>query len=208
MATLGFTPASEQDVFSIEREQSSRKASSVLSGISGKEARQFYENLMKGNKKQPVVSRRDDRAHHSRQKNQESGRRMGRRARAVEIQQGQTDFGLRFLRCAHEGDISGLKELLSKGVDINFQDTFFWTAVMCASWSGQRAAVRLLLQHGAAWVGVVDTQGRDAQDLAREAGHNEVLDELENYGISTQKDMQMDSRLANSQLHCPSASVV
>nr|XP_020469929.1 G patch domain and ankyrin repeat-containing protein 1 isoform X1 [Monopterus albus] len=221
MATLGFTPASEQDVFSIEREQSSRKASSVLSGISGKEARQFYENLMKGNKKQPVVSRRDDRAHHSRQKNQESGRRMGRRARAVEIQQGQTDFvgqressgesegnqrreasnsersmelqGLRFLRCAHEGDISGLKELLSKGVDINFQDTFFWTAVMCASWSGQRAAVRLLLQHGAAWVGVVDTQGRDAQDLAREAGHNEVLDELENYGISTQKDMQMDS---------------
>lgn len=48
------------------------------------------------------------------------------------------------------------------------QDSFFWTAVMCASWSGQRAAVRLLLQHGAAWVGVVDTQGRDAKDLALE----------------------------------------
>lgn len=39
---------------------------------------------------------------------------------------------------------------------------------MCASWSGQRAVVRLLLQHGAAWVGVVDTQGRDAKDLALE----------------------------------------
>lgn len=37
---------------------------------------------------------------------------------------------------------------------------------MCASWSGHRAVVRLLLSHGAAWVGVVDTQGRDAQDLA------------------------------------------
>lgn len=48
------------------------------------------------------------------------------------------------------------------------QDTFFWTAVMCASWSGQRSAVRLLLQHGAAWVGVVDTKGRDAKDLALE----------------------------------------
>lgn len=48
------------------------------------------------------------------------------------------------------------------------QDTFFWTALMCASWSGQRAAVRLLLQHGAAWVGVVDTRGRDAKDLALE----------------------------------------
>lgn len=50
----------------------------------------------------------------------------------------------------------------------SLQDTYFWTAIMCASWSGQRAAVRLLLQHGAAWVGVVDTQGRDAKDLALE----------------------------------------
>ena len=53
-------------------------------------------------------------------------------------------------------------------LDFLLQDAFLWTAVMCASWSGQRAAVRLLLRHGAAWVGVVDTQGRDAQELAAE----------------------------------------
>ena len=35
--------------------------------------------------------------------------------RSMELQ------GLRLLRCAHEGDTSGLSELLSKGVDINFQ---------------------------------------------------------------------------------------
>lgn len=29
--------------------------------------------------------------------------------------------GLKLLRCAQEGDLSGLKELLSRGVDINFQ---------------------------------------------------------------------------------------
>lgn len=40
--------------------------------------------------------------------------------------------------------------------------------MMCASWSGHTDAVRLLLEHGAAWVGVVDTQGRDAKDLAVE----------------------------------------
>lgn len=40
--------------------------------------------------------------------------------------------------------------------------------MMCASWSGQTDAVRLLLHHGAAWVGVVDTAGRDAKDLAVE----------------------------------------
>uniref|UniRef100_A0A3P9HSM0 G patch domain and ankyrin repeats 1 n=1 Tax=Oryzias latipes TaxID=8090 RepID=A0A3P9HSM0_ORYLA len=80
--------------------------------------------------------------------------------------------GLRLLRCAHEGDTAGIRELLSKGTDINYQDTFLWTAVMCAAWSGQRSAVRLLLRHGAAWVGVVDTQGKDAQDLALEGAVN------------------------------------
>ena len=51
---------------------------------------------------------------------------------------------------------------------IRLQDSFFWTAMMCASSAGQRAAVRLLLGRGAAWVGVVDTRGRDARELAHE----------------------------------------
>lgn len=221
MAALGFTPASGQDVFSIETEKSSSKTSSVLNG---EEVRQFYENLIKDGKEQDA-----DREHPNKQRSRESSRRVGRRARATEIQQRQTDtvvqsgtsgnsdgnqrgetirsersmelLGLRLLRCAHEGDISGVKDLLSKGVDINFQDTYFWTAVMCASWSGQRAVVRLLLQQGAAWVGVVDTQGRDAKDLALEAGNKEILEELESYGRSTPRETQSDSRLAHSQLY-------
>ncbi|XP_040003380.1 G patch domain and ankyrin repeat-containing protein 1 isoform X2 [Xiphias gladius] len=232
MASLGFTPASEQDFFSTETTgQSSSKASSALSG---EEAKQFYENLMKDDHKGQEVpgnafrKKDDGRERQNKQKNRESSRRIRRRVRAAEVQQDQTNLalergtgresegvqrremtaretsdsersvelqGLRLLRCAHEGDTSGLKELLSKGVDINFQDTFFWTAVMCASWSGQRAAVRLLLQHGAAWVGVVDMQGRDAKDLALE-GHREVLEELESYGRSAQRDTQSDSRFA------------
>ncbi|KAM6971861.1 G patch domain and ankyrin repeat-containing protein 1 [Aplochiton taeniatus] len=99
--------------------------------------------------------------------------------------------GLKLLRCAQEGNLTELKDLLSRGVDINFQDTFFWTAMMCASSSGQRAAVRLLLQKGAAWVGVVDTQGRDARELALTAGHRGVLEELDSYGQETQHDTQL-----------------
>lgn len=224
MANLGFTPASGQDVFSIETSEQS--SSTITSALIGKEARDFYENLMKDDKVQNVsigaVNHKDyGREHLNKQKNRESGRRGRRRVRAAEMQLGETDsvvqgrinvesegnqrretsnsersvelMGLRLLRCAHEGDIAGLKDLIAKGVDINFQvkhfllgvfilqnilfvftdylppqDTYFWTAMMCASWSGQRAAVRLLLQHGAAWVGVVDTQGRDVKDLALE----------------------------------------
>uniref|UniRef100_A0A3B5R2K1 G-patch domain and ankyrin repeats 1 n=1 Tax=Xiphophorus maculatus TaxID=8083 RepID=A0A3B5R2K1_XIPMA len=143
---IGFIPAIDHDAFSFGTEQKSTNKSSK---ISGEEVRRFYEDLIKDDKTQKDQSLRV-------------------RPEAQELQ------GLRLLRCAHQGDIPGLKELISKGVDINFQvatprsDSYLWTAVMCASWSGQKAAVRLLLMHGAAWVGVVDTRGKDAQDLASE----------------------------------------
>ncbi|XP_028259798.1 G patch domain and ankyrin repeat-containing protein 1 [Parambassis ranga] len=207
MAALGFTPASQQDIFSIEstRSENGPKTGSVLSGD---EARKFYEDLMKDDKVR-AGSRTN---HQNRQKNRESIRRVRRRAQQVQtsvVQSGGNEGhqmsgtsysersqelqGLRLLRCAHEGDITGLKDLLARGVDINYQDTYFWTALMCASWSGQRSAVGLLLQHGAAWVGVVDIQGRDARDLALEAGHNEVVEELMGFGRSTQRDSQRNN---------------
>ncbi|XP_060911446.1 LOW QUALITY PROTEIN: G patch domain and ankyrin repeat-containing protein 1 [Labrus mixtus] len=221
MAALGFTRASGQDIFSIDSTEPTN--SRTGSAVSGQEARQFYERLIKEDTDQdaPRTSRSSVNGRGHQRKRGSSRRERERRGRAAEMLQRQTDsviqqgddgesegnqrretnnsersmelLGLRLLRCAHEGDISSLRDLLLKGVDINFQDTYFWTAVMCASWSGQRAAVKLLLQHGAAWVGVVDTQGRDAKDLALEAGHSEVLEELESYGRSPQSEEQPDS---------------
>lgn len=138
MAALGFTPASGQDVFSIDTgEQSSSTTGCVLSG---KEARHFYENLMKDDK----AHRKDDGRGHS--------RRVRRRGRAAEMHRGQTSsgsnesegsqrretsessmqlLGLRLLRCAHEGDVSSLKDLLSKGADINFQVQYSHAHCVC-----------------------------------------------------------------------------
>ncbi|KAG8014636.1 G patch domain and ankyrin repeat-containing protein 1 [Nibea albiflora] len=206
MAALGFTPASGQDVFSIDTVQQSSSTTGCV--LSGKEARHFYENLMKDDK-----ARKKDhgRGHKNKQRSRESSRRArqtrsggheseGSQRRDTSISESSMQLlGLRLLRCAHEGDVSGLKDLLSKGADINFQDTYFWTAVMCASWSGQRAAVRLLLQREAAWVGVVDMQGRDAKDLALEAGHSDILEEFESYGESTQSDIPSDNSAAQRQ---------
>uniref|UniRef100_A0A3P9MS27 Uncharacterized protein n=1 Tax=Poecilia reticulata TaxID=8081 RepID=A0A3P9MS27_POERE len=160
MAALGFIPANDHDAFSFGTEQTSTNKSSK---ISGEEVKRFYEDLIKDDKSQKDQSVR---ATHRNNRDRGSDRRMRRRVRRSE--RAQELQGLRLLRCAHQGDIPGLKELISKGVDINFQDSYLWTAVMCASWSGQKAAVRLLLMHGAAWVGVVDTRGKDAQDLASE----------------------------------------
>ncbi|XP_074539681.1 G patch domain and ankyrin repeat-containing protein 1 [Halichoeres trimaculatus] len=211
MAVLGFTRASGQDVFSIESNEPS--TSKTASALQGEDVRQFYENLTKVNKDKDAStsssSKKETRGEHQRkvraserQRRQtdsvvqrgDNGDSEGNPGRAPALSERSMELlGLRLLRCAHEGDISSLKDLLSKGADINFQDTFFWTAMMCASWSGQRAVVRLLLQCGAAWVGVVDTQGRDAKDLALEAGHSDVLEELENYGRRMQRETQPDS---------------
>lgn len=229
MTALGFTPAREQDIFKIEGgEQSSSQTSSILSGeearkfyenlmkddkgpdVVGKTHNGRDQQIRLRNKESNRRARRRVRAAEMQRVQADSV--VERRVSGESYQSGETTAGetsnsercvelrgLRLLRCAHEGDLSGLRELLSKGVDINFQDTFFWTAVMCASWSGQRAAVRLLLQHGAAWVGVVDTQGRDAKDLAVEAGHSGVLEELESHGRSPQTERQTDSSTLQNQ---------
>uniref|UniRef100_A0A3Q2UEV8 G-patch domain and ankyrin repeats 1 n=1 Tax=Fundulus heteroclitus TaxID=8078 RepID=A0A3Q2UEV8_FUNHE len=179
MAALGFIPASEQDAFRFRSEQISSEKSPKLSG---EEVRRFYEDLVKEkktredqssgatNKRDPHGGfyrrpRRRVRRHHAEaavRRETRDEREGNQRREASSSERGQELRGLRLLRCAHQGDIPGLKELISKG------DSYLWTAVMCASWSGQPAAVRLLLSRGAAWVGVVDTRGRDAQDLAVE----------------------------------------
>ena len=159
MAAFGFTPASEQDVFSIVPEQTSFKTDSNLSG---EEARRFYEDLMKDGREHDesgsaIGKKNHGRKYPLREKSRESSRRLRRRVSAVGEQQPQTESvvqrgvsgesdgiqrsrserstelqGLRLLRCAHVGDISGLKELLSKGVDINFQVRYLKALILLA----------------------------------------------------------------------------
>ncbi|KAL4608234.1 G patch domain and ankyrin repeat-containing protein 1-like [Arapaima gigas] len=144
--------------------------------LSGEEAKRFYQSLIdEGESEGAAICRR-------RQQRDISGRKVRKRELSRDAVAPER-VGHQLLRCAQDGDLAGLKELLKKkGCDINFRDDYYWTAIMCASYAGQRAAVQFLLQKGAAWVGVVDTQGRDARDLAEQAGHEEVVRELERFG--------------------------
>lgn len=150
MATRGFTPASGQDVFSIE--QPEQLNSSSNSALTGREAKNFYEKLIRdetGGNGSTGVTRSEGQDNTQRsQRNRESRRRRVREVRRVqtagsseprrdaegqssrtERPENNTDHtertvelqGLRLLRCAHNGDTSGLKDLLSRGADVNFQ---------------------------------------------------------------------------------------
>lgn len=156
-------------------------------------------NKTKGLGSQPQTARRRRGLQHSGRRSEERRRETvaterGRGQRGVEggrAPQGSNPCddrdGHRLLRAAQDGDVGALRKILKgpQPVDVNFHDGFYWTAVMCASHAGQADSVRLLLDHGASWVGVVDTQGRDARDLAEQAGHDDVVSLLDRHGAGT-----------------------
>ncbi|NP_001099173.2 G patch domain and ankyrin repeat-containing protein 1 isoform b [Danio rerio] len=174
-----FTRAKQEETLWIEKKKEDKQT------ISGVEARDFYQSLLQERDRERP---RDGEAAASRRAKRRTEpnrrRREARRLEASTVQPVCTERdGHKLLQCAQEGNIRALKDLLRRGCDVNFRDDFFWTGVMCASQAGQTEAVRLLLEHGAAWVGVVDKQGRDARDLALQAGHQDVVRELEQFNV-------------------------
>ena len=92
----------------------------------------------------------------------------------------------KFLKNAQKGNLKQVQELLSdNSIDINACDRFSWTALMCASRDGQIHIVEYLLGKGALWRGHKDLQGRTALDLAKLAGHFDVVELLTSFSGQT-----------------------
>lgn len=105
----------------------------------------------------------------------------------------------KFLKNAQEGDLRQVQELLSDySIDINVCDQYSWTALMCASHDGQIHIVKYLLEKGALWRRHKDLQGRTALDLAKLAGHFNVVDLLTSFSSHTK------SKHNKSRKECPS----
>ena len=101
-----------------------------------------------------------------------------------------------FLQYAQEGRLRQVKDMLSShSVDIDVCDQFSWTALMCASHSGQVHVVKYLLEKGADWRLHKDLQGRTALDLAIVAKHFDIVELLRSYnGCIKSKHWKADLR--------------
>ncbi|XP_006010610.1 G patch domain and ankyrin repeat-containing protein 1 [Latimeria chalumnae] len=111
-------------------------------------------------------------------------------------------YGHQMLKSAQDGDLRKLRELIESGkCEVNFRDCYYWTAMMCAAYAGRAEAVRYLLRCGAAWVGVCESQGRDALDLAEEAGHIEVVQILQSCQL-VQQEQQTRLHAPAERKHC------
>ncbi|KAM6182753.1 G patch domain and ankyrin repeat-containing protein 1 isoform 1-T2 [Erethizon dorsatum] len=155
--------------------------------LDGAAARAFYEALIADE----TIAREPQRAQpEPAQERKKKKRRVMREATPEAGVSGRHGQGRSFvdedkmtqwiLKAAQEGNVAELRRLLEPheaggaGGNINARDAFWWTPLMCAARAGQEAAVHYLLGQGAAWVGVCELGGRDAAQLAEEAGFPEV----------------------------------
>ncbi|XP_032885439.1 G patch domain and ankyrin repeat-containing protein 1-like [Amblyraja radiata] len=157
-------------------------------GLDGEQARSFYESVLASSSQASTSSSSSAvRKHKAERGRVQAGGPSGHQV------EGRQRNGHLLLKSAQNGDLKMLRRLLETGAsDINFRDSYYWTATMCAAYSGQLEAVKCLLSLGAAWVGVCDCTGRDALDLARQAGHAEIVTALEEY--HTRPEEQVDGR--------------
>jgi hypothetical protein len=78
-----------------------------------------------------------------------------------------------------DGDMTKVQELLARGASPDaYGIDFVGTALIAAASSGHREIVTLLLRRGA-HVGLEDSSGRTAAERARENGHDEIAQMLD-----------------------------
>ncbi|KAM5262530.1 G patch domain and ankyrin repeat-containing protein 1 [Ctenodactylus gundi] len=185
---ITFTPATKPSDHWKDGQQQAQPEESAPT-LEGAAARAFYEALIaeentasEPQRSQPeAVQERKRKKRRTREPAAEvaaagvSGRHS--QGRSLEAEDKMTQC---ILKAAQDGDVAKLRRLLEPleaggaGGNINARDAFWWTPLMCAARAGQGAAVHYLLGRGAAWVGVCELGGRDAPQLAEEAGFPEV----------------------------------
>lgn len=175
---ITFTKARDKSDLWENGERTSKKPSkSSAVGSTGEEARRFYESLL-ANDGEPPASRKPSRKRRvHRAPSHEESRVGSSHDPNTSVQEPTSQrVGHQLLRASQNGDMKGLRQLVEKEhCDINFRDRYYWTPLMCAAFAGKKDAVSYLLKRGAAWVGVCETQGKDALTLAEEGGHREVV---------------------------------
>ncbi|MBT5945092.1 MAG: hypothetical protein HOK98_08605 [Rhodospirillaceae bacterium] len=99
---------------------------------------------------------------------------------------GSNGDGLRdeLLDAAAAGNTAKIAELLSRGADLEGNDTSGRTAVINASWRGRTEVVDLLVELGADF-NVTDYDGRTAVSWAASNGHNDIVQKLVEAGART-----------------------
>ncbi|XP_053329280.1 G patch domain and ankyrin repeat-containing protein 1-like [Spea bombifrons] len=175
---ITFTRAREKSDFWENGEHSRKRAFRALeSATTGEEARNFYESLLSTKVESSASKRPTKKRIVIKSSSNEEPPRTGSQGRSAACDH---RLGHQLLKCSQDGDFKGLKRIKEiERCNINYRDGYYWTALMCAACGGRKEVVSYLLKRGAAWIGVCETQGKDALMLAQESGHHDIVRLLE-----------------------------
>ena len=176
-----FQKAANSEHDFLDRPERESRAALLEPGISGEEARQFYEevtSLPSEPPKRRVGQKRrvsfDSPSSDFRRKTPSRQVKKKTKTRASNASVSHV------FHYAQNGDLNSLTAVLSQGeLDINSVDHFGWTLLMCASHAGHMDIAEYLLFSGARWRDFTDKRGHNALDLARSAGHLHIVELLE-----------------------------
>ncbi len=147
--------------------------SKQLSTLTGKEAKDFYEEVLSMPKEHKVVKSK------RKLKPSRIKRNSIRQQRRVLEQIPRIGEVFRF---AQDGELESLKSVISqRQYDVNMTDTFDWTLLMSAAYAGHIETVKYLMSVGAEWRETINSSGQNAVDLALSAGHNHIADLIKHY---------------------------
>lgn len=136
--------------------------------LKGSEARNFYENLVSD---ENVTPSKDEPVKNSTEENND---RVGNSVNQASCQSDISELDInRYLRYAQEGNIQQVKNMLKRGVSVDSQDRYGWTALMCAAHNSQFEVVKYLLSIGAD-ISVVDENNKNVSDIATTAGLKKI----------------------------------
>lgn len=159
-----------------DRDTNHTRTKQPKGNLKGSEARNFYENLVSDEK---ITTSKDEPVKNSTKKTypistEENNDRVGNSVYQASCQSDISELDInRYLRYAQEGNIQQVKNMLKKGVSVDSQDRYGWTALMCAAHNGQFEVVKHLLSIGAD-VSVVDENNKNVSDIARTAGFKKI----------------------------------
>jgi hypothetical protein len=147
----------------------------AIPGISGVEARQFYEDLLADSTSENRIT--------VQQKVAGASKKSEKNVLHSSV---STLTENDFLKAAQNGNIKMLKKCLRDGININCVDSYGWTALMCACGNGKREVVSFLLKKGIDKY-ITDKKCRDAVAIAKSTGHESVANVIRKFDKSVMK---------------------
>eukprot|EP00057_Strongylocentrotus_purpuratus_P001334 XP_001198233.2 PREDICTED: G patch domain and ankyrin repeat-containing protein 1-like [Strongylocentrotus purpuratus] len=206
MAYLGkvkpvdFVKAKKKNLESLQARRSYDQEIKGKQEIAGKEAREFYESLIaespSSQKKSSDSTLEDDGDRYCQKKPETGNKRVkykssksklpasdspGTNSLTNSVHKPRSEQGIHLLlRLCQEGNLSEIRKIVKEGnSNLDNADRFGWNALMCAAYSGHVDVVKYLGRKHPAGLTHRNKQGQTVLELAQRAGHDEVVEALE-----------------------------